>query len=516
MGPPSSTRFRSFLTHMCTIGTHTTVRLASKLAFGVIAASAAVIGASGVHHLRSENVELRSAAEQEFRILGAALQVALENALRDHQDRDIGVILDRIDVRDASIDIFVLDPAGGLTQHSSGGEPHRSFVEPLVEQVRAGGPPVVRFIGDTEQLAGAWSLRTDTGTSLGTLAIAKPLGELRSDLAATRRAILLSFAIQLATIALMVWWLVRVWVHRPLAEVARGMRAVRAGELSARVPSPRRDEIGALAEEFNAMAADLDATRHQLAAETEARHVMEQGLQRVDKLVTVGQLSAGLAHEIGSPLQILNGRARNLLERADASDEVKRQAGIIVQQSDRVTRIVEQLLGFARRSAPRMADIHLPATIRAVLDLLEPEARKRRVTLAFEPAPALPTVWADADRVQQIVLNLVNNAIKAAKPRGTIRLGLAPSSFHHVADMPERASIRLVVEDDGIGMQPDAAARAFEPFFSRWPDSQGTGLGLAVVKAIVDAHGGTITLASTPDTGTRIEVQLPQTKEQTA
>jgi len=501
---------------MCIFGTQLGVRLASKLALGVVAASAVVIGATGVRQLRSESLELRSAAEQEFRILGAAVQVALEHALRDRQDRDIRAILDRIDVRDATIDIFVLDPTGGLALHSSGGEAHRGFVEPLVERVRPDGQPVVRFIGDAEQLAGAWSLRTDAGASLGTLAITKPLAELRGDLAATRRAILLSFATQVATIAVMVWWLVRVWVHRPLAEVARGMRAVRAGELSARVASPRRDEIGALAEEFNAMAADLDATRTQLAAETEARHVMEQGLQRVDKLVTVGQLSAGLAHEIGSPLQILNGRARNLLERPDTSDEVKRQAAIMVAQSDRVTRIVEQLLGFARRSAPRMADVHLPATIRAVLDLLEPEARKRRVTLTFDPEPALPTVWADGDRVQQIVLNLVNNALKAAKPAGAIRLTLAASSFRHAAGTPARASIRLVVADDGIGMPPAAAAQAFEPFFSSWPDSPGTGLGLAVVKAIVDAHGGAISLVSTPDAGTRIEVHFPRTQEAAA
>jgi len=144
-----------------------------------------------------------------------------------------------------------------------------------------------------------------------------------------------------------------------------------------------------------------------------------------------------------------------------------------------------------------------------VLDLLEPEARHRRVTLTFDCEPQLPTVWADADRVQQIVLNLVNNAIKAGKPGGRIRLGLAASEFHRVTGMPERRSLRLVVEDDGIGMPPLAVARAFEPFFSSWPDSQGTGLGLAVVKALVDAHGGIITLRSTPNVETRVEVHLP-------
>jgi signal transduction histidine kinase len=488
------------------------VRLATRFALGVIAATAAVIAASGVHQLRKESQELRATAEQEFRVLAAALQVAIEQSLRDAQDGDVQAVLDGIDVRDETIDIFVLDPAGGVTQHSAGSEQSRAIVEPLIRAVQADGEPVLQFVGDTEYLAGAWPLRTAAGEALGTLALTRPLDALRIDLAATRRDIVLSFAMQVAAIALVVWWLVDAWVRRPLAAVAAGMRAVRQGELSARVRVPRHDELGALAEDFNAMAADLEATRAKLAAETESRRALEQGLQRADKLATVGQLSAGLAHEIGSPLQVLAGRARSLLERADASPEVKRQAGIIVAQTERVTRIVEQLLGFARRSAPRIADADLPAAIRAVLDLLESEARRRRVTLAFEHDRDLPAVRADADRVQQVVLNLVSNALKAAKPGGRIGLTLSAASFRHARGTPERASVRLVVEDDGVGMDPAAAARAFEPFFSSWPDAQGTGLGLAVVRAIVEDHGGTIALQSEPGVGTRVEVHLPRSE----
>ncbi|MCW5889707.1 MAG: HAMP domain-containing protein [bacterium] len=485
------------------------MRLATRLAFGVILACAAVIAASGVEQMRKESEELRTTAEQELRVLAAALQVAIEQALRDAQAGDVQAVLDGIDLRDDTIDIFVLDAAGGVTQHSSGSDASRGVVEPLIRAVQVDAQPIVRFVGDTEFLAAALPLRTEAGRNLGTLAVARPLDALRADLTATRRAILVSFASQVAALALVVWWLVRAWVRRPLAAVAGGMRAVRQGELSARVPVPRHDEIGALAKEFNAMAAELEATRAKLAAETESRRALEQGLQRADKLVTVGQLSAGLAHEIGSPLQVVAGRARSLLERADSSPEVKRQAGIIVAQAERVTRIVEQLLGVTRRSAPRMADADLPAATHAVLDLLETEARRRRVTLAFEYDRDLPAVRADPDRVQQVVLNLVGNALKAARPGGSVRLTLTAARFRHARGTTERHSVRLVVDDDGAGMDAVAAARAFEPFFSSWPDAQGTGLGLAVVKAIVEDHGGTIALRSTPGAGTRVEVHLP-------
>ena len=117
----------------------------------------------------------------------------------------------------------------------------------------------------------------------------------------------------------------------------------------------------------------------------------------------------------------------------------------------------------------------------------------------------------DPDRIQQITLNLVNNALKATKAGGVIRVSLGASHFRHANTSGERPSVRLLIEDDGIGMDQRAVAHAFDPFFTTWPDSQGTGLGLAVVKAIVDDHGGTITLHSAAEVGTRVEVHLPRT-----
>lgn len=488
------------------------MRLATKLGLGVVAASAVVIAISGAFQMRKETLELRRAADKELRMLAAALQVAIEQALRDDQALDIQTLLDHTDLRDDSIDIFVLDPSGRVTQRSSSDNTYRHVVEPLVLEAQTVGEPILRFLGETEHLAAALPLRAAGGTNLGTLAMVRPLQELRSDLQTTRRAILLSFASQIAAIAIVVWWLVRRWIREPLAAIAGGMRAVRHGELSTQVPVPRHDELGALADEFNVMAADLKKTRADLAAETDSRFALEQGLQRVDKLVTVGQLSAGLAHEIGSPLQILAGRARTLLERPDSSREVKRQAGIILEQSERVARIVEQLLGFTRRSPPKMAETDVASAIRAVLDLLEIEARRRQVSLTFACERNLPKLWADADRVQQVVLNLVKNAIKATGRGGTIQLTLGESSFCHARGTPEQPSVLLTVDDDGVGMDPDAAGRAFEPFFSNWSDSQGTGLGLAVVKTIVDDHGGMITLRSTAGKGTHIHVHLPRQK----
>jgi signal transduction histidine kinase len=487
------------------------VRLASRLAIGLTATSALVLGGHGYVQLQQEKADLREMAEQELRLLGTALQVAVENALRDQQAADVREILDSLEVRDASLDVFVFDRHGQVDVHSWGSHQSRAAATVAVADLDGAERPLLRFEGPEglQRLVGAFSLHSEEGAGIGGLVVVKPLDHMRADLKATRWSILLSMTSQVGAISLVGWLLVLLYVRRPLLGVVQGMRAIRAGDLTTRVTARRRDEVAEVAHEFNQMVADLEQTRRQLASETESRRTLEAGLQRVDKLVTVGQLSAGLAHEIGSPLQILNGRARALLARSDASPEIRRNAQILVAESDRVARIVEQLLRFARRRALHLGKVDLGATVRAVIDLLEFEARRRRIAMSFEAPSDLPLLRADADQLQQVVLNLVTNALKATPPGGGVRVSLAPACFCPGPGGSTRASLALTIADTGVGMDEVQALRAFEPFFTNWPDAQGTGLGLAVVKAIVGDHGGAVDLTSRPGEGTRVTVHIP-------
>src|SRR5262249_41265497 len=160
-------------------------------------------------------------------------------------------------------------------------------------------------------------------------------------------------------------------VRRPLRGLVHTMRAVRAGDLSAKASFHHADELGAAVTEFNAMMGDLLEARRRLIAEVEAREALETSLQRTDKLAAVGQLSAGLAHEIGSPLQVLNGRARALAARTDVPADVRRTAEILASESDRITRIVEQLLTFSRQTVPLIAETDLTAPVRDIVEFFE-------------------------------------------------------------------------------------------------------------------------------------------------
>ncbi|MGA7742427.1 MAG: ATP-binding protein [Polyangia bacterium] len=485
------------------------MRIPTKLVLGLATASAVILGSYGLRELRKEKKDLTDVAKHDMRVLGTALKVAIENALRDKQVADIHEILASLKLKDSSIEVMVFDPAGDLSPHPFASPGSATFVRDSVREVNSSGESQVRIQGasDLSRIVGIFPLRDDDGSNLGTIAIVRPLDVLRADLRSETISTILSILTLIAGVAGVGWFLVHLYVRRPLMNLMIAMKDVRAGNLTASVSVQRTDEVGVLTAEFNSMVRELASARSRLIEAAESREALEAGLRRVDKLATLGQLSAGLGHEIGSPLQILNGRARVLASRTDLPADVRRTAQILEQQSDRIAKIVEQLLSVSRRRPAHRSEIDMGATVDPIVDLLEHEARRRAVRLEFErPASPLKAV-ADVDQVQQVTLNLLSNALRATPRAGRVRLTLAASSFK--AGDGEHPSVSLAVDDTGCGIAEELLGRIFEPFFTTWTEVGGAGLGLAVVKSIVDEHGGTIAVQSDKDVGTRFVVHFP-------
>jgi signal transduction histidine kinase len=184
---------------------------------------------------------------------------------------------------------------------------------------------------------------------------------------------------------------------------------------------------------------------------------------------------------------------------AHPDPEVHRQAEQLVAQCDRITRVVEQLLSFGRRKAAAVAPCDLAEPVRAVIDLLAGEARRRGIGLAMEVDGRSHRIDGDRDQIQQIALNLVKNALAATPPGGTIAVRI-----DRVAE-----SVRLCVRDTGAGIDPDTQARLFEPFFTTRASEGGTGLGLAVVRAIADEHRAKVDVYSQPGCGAEFVISFP-------
>jgi len=486
----------------------------TKLSLGFGITATAIAGGYGAYQVYQERLDLRSVAERDLRLVGSVAAVAISQSLRGGRAADVRDVLGVVQPLDPSVELVVLDASGSVLASSSASPRDPEADRGLARESKAARQPIFRFEGPSgmSRLTGAFPIRMPDGERQGALVISRSLDVARADLASETRGTALSLLALVVGLSIAGWILASMQVRRPLEDLVAEMRASRSGERTAAIPIRRRNEIGAVVSEFNVLMSHLAEARRRLIAEAEAREALEARLEHANRLVTVGQLSAGLAHEIGSPLQILNGRARALAARQDLPPDVQRAAEILSRESDRITRIVEQLLMFSRRSAPLKVEAVLTGPVREVAELFMPEARRHGVRLEVDCGSAVPPARVDVGQVQQVVMNLLSNAIRATPANGRVRLELAASEPS--ADGAPCRGVRLVVADTGSGIPDAIRAHIFEPFFTGHAEAGGTGLGLSIVKSIVDAHGGRIDVDSRVGEGSTFAVFFPASSDE--
>jgi signal transduction histidine kinase len=295
-----------------------------------------------------------------------------------------------------------------------------------------------------------------------------------------------------------------VLVGRPIGRLRQKTRRIGAGDLSGPLELHQRDEIGELATDLNAMCDRLGEAQRRLEAETDRRVRAVEQLQHADRLATVGKLSSGVAHEIGTPLGIMLAHARLIEDATPTQPALQKSARAIASQVERVSHIIRQLLDFARGQRASALGLAGPGAG------VEPIAAKAGVGLQVAAAEGAPAVLARAPAgpLQQVLLNLLMNAVQAMPTGGEVTI-TATQVRAHPPDGDEADYARLEVADQGTGMPPEVLAHVFEPFFTTKPPGQGTGLGLSVCHGIVREHGGFMTVTSQPGEGSRFAVHLP-------
>ena len=313
-----------------------------------------------------------------------------------------------------------------------------------------------------------------------------------------RRSLLL--VVVMALMGLLLSWLILVpLVGRPLQTMLQMTRRIGAGDFTCQLHLPGRSELTDLALAMNSMCGDLETARVSLEAESEARLEALDQLRHAERLAMLGRIASGLAHELGTPLNVVAGRAKMIGSGDLKPDEVGKSARIIREQAERMTGIIRQLLDFARRPRSQFQVQSLEPIVEAVVQMLTPTARTAGVELIIEKSDSVPGARVDRNQLEQVVLNLVMNAIQAMPDGGRVRLGLETAS----------EAVTLLVADDGLGMDASQQEQIFEPFFTTKAAGEGTGLGLSIVKGIVEEHGGRISVQSAPAAGTTFTIELP-------
>ena len=237
---------------------------------------------------------------------------------------------------------------------------------------------------------------------------------------------------------------------------------------------------------------------------------LEQQVRHADRLATVGKLASGVAHELGTPLAVVGGRAKRIV-RSAPPPETGDDARIIVEQADRMAVIIRQLLDFARRRGAVKAPADVGALARSTLGLLAPFAAKRGVALRVDDRTDAAPIAVDAGQLQQALTNLIMNGVQAMSAGGELSVAIERARLTPPAAVggPEAEYVLLRVVDQGAGIQPEHLAHVFEPFFTTKDVGEGTGLGLSVAHGIVAEHAGWIDVASQPGAGATFTVHLP-------
>ncbi len=236
--------------------------------------------------------------------------------------------------------------------------------------------------------------------------------------------------------------------------------------------------------------------------QTDRRRLQDQLIQS-EKMSAIGQLIAGIAHDLNNPLASVIGFADFLLEGRDVPPPLVEPIRVIQQEAERAANIVRNLLSFARKQDHQRRPTELAPLLSATLVLLRTQLVSRRVEVLLDMEADLPPIDADAGQIQQVFVNLINTAAHAIESAG--RAGRVV-----VRGRPWRDGVAVEVTDDGPGIPSAVAAQVFEPFFTTKPEGQGTGLGLSICQGIVKEHGGRIVLSTAPGQGATFTVELPR------
>ncbi len=347
----------------------------------------------------------------------------------------------------------------------------------------------VRGIGDLQQ---------------GALEVVLPLQQVNQTLAGiTRRFLLFTLALILGLGAIII--LITRWnITQPLQKLVGAARQLGAGDLRLRIEPSGVPDLDQLIEELNRMAVGLEEQHLSREEFYRQKLELERGLRHAEKLASVGQLTSGMAHEIGTPLNVISGRAEQLLSRMAKDNPDRKGLESIIGQSEQIAELINRLLAFSRQDIKCWETIDLADLLHESLSLCTMRFSRREKNIDLQLELNVSQMTADTNAMRQLFVNLMLNSIQAISTQGQIK----------VSSSLTEGRINIVFEDNGPGIPAKLHEKVFDPFFTSKDVGEGTGLGLYIVANIVEEHGGHIRVDDRPGGGVRFTLSFPHHKEQ--
>ena len=477
----------------------------TKLVLLLTLAVGAVMLVAGFLNLRQREAALETALRDELRAHAVTLQIALEENYRNGRVAEAQLLIDRLRENSRIYGVVLFDERGATLALSQPQTTDEEFRQPpeLAQSLQTGETvEFVRTIETRKFLSIILPLRLGA-EKRGAFEIVKPLALIEDDIARARLNQLVTALLLLATIFLVVYVVLRRSLLLPVRGLLDAAHAIGRGRFDYRVKdSGTGDELARLATEFNRMADNLAGQRRAAETAAEGRLNLEKELRHSESLATVGRLAAGIAHELGAPLNVIDARAEQILDKPDASPEkLERNLQIIRTNAARITRIVRQLLNLSRPYNLCFASVPLGDLLKSALEPFENAAEGGQIEFDWTAENCDSVVSADRDFMTQVLTNIFQNAVQAMNGAGVLRVACETAETDFVA---------VKISDTGGGIAPEHLNKIFDPFFTTKDIGQGTGLGLAVSRHIVEEHGGRIEAANNAGGGATFTIFLPK------
>lgn len=490
----------------------------TRLVILLILALMVITGVYDYVRLVREREQLVEQTREDQRIFAETLGLAVSRNVRwGRTSAELKELLDDILARPGLVAVTIYDPEGQVVaQTVAPGSPTPTLDDAVREILKSkAAASILAPEGSGQLLRYVQPFRWPGGRT-AVIEVRQTLAGMEQEFRRAVREKVLSRVVVLAIFILSLITLTRWSIARPIRALIAGARAVGRGDLTQRIEVRRRDEIGQLAEEFNRMAENLQAAYDELLRHGEERLRLEQEVLQAQKLAAVGMLAAEVAHEIGTPLNVISGRAEVLERIVPPAHPERRHVDVILTQTQRISGIIRALLDYTRPRRPNLRPQSIVPILGRVADLLPDRSRRRGVRIQLDVPLTLPMVQADPDHLQQLFLNLLLNALDASPAGETVRVttGLDPllpaeGRVGIIRGKVEGPCLAVHVVDAGKGLTAEELDRVFEPFFSTKGRGHGTGLGLPISEEIVRAHRGEIEMLSIPGRGTEVIVRLP-------
>ena len=465
-----------------------------------------LIGAAGSFSLGALEELNEKRLKEDLELIGRTLQKPMGRALEHNRQGALQNALASAFSFGRVYGAYLYDADGQKLATAGAAQPEGGLSSRILEKADQQGETAGEYgyVGGREVYSFFAPLTNASGQVIGLLQITRQASEIKTythQLRIFGTGGLVILGLVLVTVTFLGY---RRAIAAPLTGLASSMQRVAAGDLDHRTRPGGPREVSQLARTFNEMLDRMQRDHQEIQQQRENRERLEQELRQSEKLASIGRLSAGVAHELGAPLSVVDGTAQRLIRKPEVPADTRHELQRIRDQAGRMTRIVDQLLAFGRHPESSPRPVLVERLTRAVAsnarEILEAHRAKLHLDIPERPLHA----FLDPIRGEQMLTHLTTNAAQAA-PGGTVLIQWQVES--------ER-TLRLTVADSGPGIDPEIADRLFEPFFTTKPPGKGTGLGLAMVHGIVEEHGGRIRIATSDLGGAAFRIDLPRATDE--